>query len=88
MLLDYIRAAMEKARYELLPDGEGYYGEIPELPGVWANADRLEACRDELQEAVQSWLIIKLRHADPLPLLDGIDLNPAAADPVTLTARS
>jgi predicted RNase H-like HicB family nuclease len=75
MLLDYIQAAMGKATYELLPDSEGFYAEIPGLQGVWANAPTLEGCRRELQEVVESWLIVKLRHGDPLPVLDGIDLN-------------
>ena len=75
MLLDYIDAALRRATYELLPDGEGFYGEVPELQGVWANEDSLEACRNELRDVIQSWLVIKLRFGDPLPVLDGIDLN-------------
>ena len=50
MLTAYINAAMRKACYEILPDGEGYFGRIGELQGVWANADNLEARREELQE--------------------------------------
>ena len=38
---------MRKAHYEILPDGEGYFGSITDLQGVWANADTLEACREE-----------------------------------------
>ena len=41
MLTNYIQAAMRKAHYEILPDGEGYYGSIPNLQGIWANADTL-----------------------------------------------
>ena len=29
MLTEYLRAAMARARYELLEGGEGFYGEIP-----------------------------------------------------------
>ncbi len=36
VITDYIRAAMRRARYELLGDGS-YYGEIPEFQGVYAN---------------------------------------------------
>lgn len=35
MLTNYIQAAMRKAHYEILPDGEGYFGSIPDLQGVW-----------------------------------------------------
>ena len=75
MPLDYIDAAMRRATYELLPNGEGVYGEVPELRGVWVNEDSLEACRNELPEVIQSWLVISLRRGDTLPVLDGIDLN-------------
>ena len=61
--------------YELLSEAEGFYGEIPALAGVWANASTLEACRNELQKALESWVILGLRLGHSLPILDGIDLN-------------
>jgi len=76
MLLNYIQAAMNRGKYEILPEDEGIYGEVPDLRGVWANAPTLEACRQELQEVIESWIVIKLRHGDTdFPVLDGIDLN-------------
>jgi hypothetical protein len=36
MLIQYIHAALERARYEIIDDEEPYYGEVPELEGVWA----------------------------------------------------
>ena len=53
MLTNYIQAAMRKAHYEILSDGEGYFGSIPDLQGVWANADTLEDCRKELREVLE-----------------------------------
>jgi hypothetical protein len=47
MLTEFIGAALRKAHYEILPEGEGYYGAIEGFQGVWAQADSLEACRDE-----------------------------------------
>lgn len=83
MLTEYIQAVMRQASYEFLPTDEGFYGEIPALPGVWANAATLEACRDELQKALEGWLVLGLRLGHSLPVLDGIDLNtPLAAEPV------
>jgi predicted RNase H-like HicB family nuclease len=49
MLTEYIHAAMHRAEYEILSDGT-FYGEIPGFQGVYANADTLEGCRDELKE--------------------------------------
>ncbi|MBM3327720.1 MAG: type II toxin-antitoxin system HicB family antitoxin [Calditrichaeota bacterium] len=75
MLTDYIKAAMRRAKYEIIDDPNPFYGEIPELPGVWANAATLEACRDELKEVVEEWIILGLKFGDPIPVLDEIDLN-------------
>ena len=75
MLTDYIQAAMRTAHYEILPDGEGYFGNITGLQGVWANADTLEACREELQEVLEEWIILGLKMGTPIPALDGIELN-------------
>ena len=75
MLTEYIRAAMHLAAYELLPDGEGYYGEIAALPGVWANGTTLELCREEMRDALESWVVLGLRLGHALPVLAGIDLN-------------
>ena len=75
MLTAYINAAMRSAHYELLEDGEGYVGKIPKLQGVWANADSLEACRDELQEVLEEWIILGLKMNHHIPVIDGIELN-------------
>jgi predicted RNase H-like HicB family nuclease len=75
MLTAYINAAMRNARYEILPDGKGYFGRIEELQGVCANADTLEACREELQEAVEEWIVLGLRMGHHIPEIDGISLN-------------
>jgi len=74
MLTEYIHGAMRKASYELLEDGT-FYGEIAECQGVWANASTLEACREELQDALEGWIILGLRLGHTLPVLDDIDLN-------------
>ena len=57
MLTAYINAAMQKTHYEILPDNEGYFGKIEGLQGIWANADSLEACREELREVLEEWIL-------------------------------
>jgi predicted RNase H-like HicB family nuclease len=57
MLTAYISAAMARARYKIIDD-RSYFGEIPGLRGVWANAKTLEACRHELQEVLEDWLAL------------------------------
>lgn len=75
MLTNYIDAAMRKAHYEILPDGEGYYGSIEGLQGVWANADSLEDCRRELQEVLEEWIVLGLRIGHPIPAIEGLELT-------------
>lgn len=75
MLTSYIKASMEKAHYEILPDNEGYFGKIEAIQGVWANAKTLEACREELREVLEEWIILGLRMGHPIPVIEGIDLN-------------
>jgi predicted RNase H-like HicB family nuclease len=75
VLTAYINAAMARAHYELLPEDKTFYGEIPGLQGVWANAETLEACRQELQEVLEDWLLVGLRLGHSIPVLDQIDLN-------------
>ena len=78
MLTSYIRAAMRSSKYEILED-KTYYGEIPGFQGVWANADTLDECRDELQSVLEDWLILGLRMGHELPVVAGINLAPAEA---------
>ncbi len=73
MLTDYILKAMRKATYEILDDGT-YYGEIPGFQGIMANAESLEACRDQLQEVLEEWIILGLRLGHKLPIVGKIDL--------------
>jgi len=41
MLTEYVEAAMARAKYKLLDEHEGFFGEIPGFKGVWANARTL-----------------------------------------------
>ena len=75
MLTKYIRAAMNKARYEILAEDGTFYGEIAGFNGVYANADTLEACRDELEEVLEEWILLRVSKHLPLPTVDGIELN-------------
>lgn len=74
MLINYIRAAMRQARYEILPDDGTFYGEIPGFEGVYANARTLEACREELEEVLEEWILLSVSRNLPLPVVDGIEL--------------
>lgn len=73
MLSEFIAKKLKEARYKLLKNG-AYFGEIPGLRGVWANAKSLEDCREELQSALEDWLLFKLKDGDAVPgLRIGVD---------------
>ncbi len=68
MLTDYIRSAMKQAKYEILTDDGSFYGEIPGFNGVHANTQTLEACRDELEEVLQEWILFRVSRNLHLPI--------------------
>ncbi|MFH1113777.1 MAG: type II toxin-antitoxin system HicB family antitoxin [Pseudomonadota bacterium] len=75
MLTAYINAALRKAHYDILPDGEGYFAVIEGLQGVWAQADTLEECREELREVLEEWIVLGLRMGHDIPTVDGVALT-------------
>ena len=75
MLTQYIQAAMRQAKYEILPDDGTFYGEIPGSQGVWANAETLEDCREELAEVLEEWIFLHLADKTPLPVVNGLKLS-------------
>ncbi len=75
MLTAYINAALRKAHYEILPDGEGYFGAIEGLQGVWAQADTLEGCREELREVLEEWIILGLKMRHPILAIEEIEVT-------------
>lgn len=75
MLIKYIQSALSKAKYEIIEDDGSFYGEIPGFQGVWANAETLEDCRNELAEVLEEWIFLRISDNTPLPVVDGIKLS-------------
>ena len=74
MFSEYMRAALERTQIEELADGEGYFASVPELPGVWGNADTEQGARDDLREALEGWLVLALQRGLPIPEIGGRSL--------------
>ncbi|MFZ2205158.1 MAG: type II toxin-antitoxin system HicB family antitoxin [Minisyncoccia bacterium] len=66
MLTDFIGKKLQSAKYKLLEDNT-FFGEIPNIKGVWANAKTLEACRKELQEVLEDWLVLSIQSDKKIP---------------------
>jgi predicted RNase H-like HicB family nuclease len=75
MITTYLKAAMKMAKYEILQDDNTFYGEIPGFDGVYANADTLEVCRDELEEVLEEWILFRVSRNLPLPQVNGMELK-------------
>ena len=69
MIAEYIQEALNRAKYELIEDDEPYYGEIPELQGVYATGKTLEDCREQLKDVIEGWILLSIRQGLPIPLL-------------------
>jgi predicted RNase H-like HicB family nuclease len=78
MFSKYVDAAMHHAVYTLLDDGT-FFGEVPELDGVWASAPTLEACRDELKDVIEGWLMLGIAMHHDIPTIDRITINVGVA---------
>lgn len=74
MLTRYLRAALHRATYKVLEDGS-FFGEIPGFEGVWANAAALEACREELEDVLEEWILFRVSRQLSLPAVDNLELR-------------
>ena len=74
MISRYIERALERARYELLPDGT-FSATVRGLRGVVATGATLEACRRDLVEVVEEWLLVRVARGLDVPTLDGATIK-------------
>jgi predicted RNase H-like HicB family nuclease len=75
MLLEYLNAALERARYEKIEDEEPYYGEIPGVEGVWATGRTLEECRRNLVQTLEDWIFFSIYRGENIPAIDGLTIE-------------
>jgi predicted RNase H-like HicB family nuclease len=75
MIREYIQAAMEKAKYEIIDDPEPYYGSVPGLKGVWASGKTLEECRHNLEDVIDGWIIVRLQRGLTIPSIKGVAIH-------------
>jgi predicted RNase H-like HicB family nuclease len=74
MIREYIERALRKATYDKLEDGT-FYGEVPGLQGVLANAETLEECRTQLAEVIEEWVLVRVSRGLEVPPIEGIQIT-------------
>jgi len=68
MISRYVQEALHRAAYSVV-DGNTYCATVPGLPGVIATGRSLEACRDQLAEVVEEWLLVRVARGLAIPRL-------------------
>jgi predicted RNase H-like HicB family nuclease len=74
MITQYVDAALHHGRYEILEDGT-YYGEVPPLRGVLATGRTLEACRRELAEVIEEWVLVRVAKGLAVPSIGSVGVR-------------
>ena len=70
MISRYVDKALERGTYELLEDGT-FCATVRGLRGVIATGKSLEACRRELAEVVEEWVLVRVARGLSIPALGG-----------------
>ena len=74
MIRSYLDAALKRARYTNLEKGM-WGAEVPGLPGVIATGKSLEACRSELEEVVEEWILVRVARGLDVPSVGGVRIR-------------
>ena len=68
MITNYITVALRRARYQLV-DGGHFCATVPGLRGVIATASSVEACRTQLAEVIEAWILVRVARGLSIPAL-------------------
>ena len=72
--LEYIKAAMLRAQYEQMEDGE-WFASIPGFDGLWAAGSSVEEARQHLIDAFDGWITVHvMRGKNRAPDVGGVSL--------------
>jgi predicted RNase H-like HicB family nuclease len=68
VITKYIAEALLRARYRIVDDGV-FCATVAALPGVIATGRTLEACRGQLVEVIEEWLLVRVAQGLRIPRL-------------------
>ncbi len=74
MITNYIAAALKRAKYEVVDDGV-FCATVPGLRGVIASAGSVEACRSQLAEVIEAWILVRVARGLRVPAVDGLTVQ-------------
>jgi predicted RNase H-like HicB family nuclease len=73
IMREYIGAAMRRVQHKVIEDDGSIFATIPGFDGLWANAPTLTQVNEELESALEGWILLAIAHQHPIPELEGID---------------
>lgn len=68
MISDYVATALERAHYQLVDKGT-FAATVKGLRGVIATGPTLEACRRELADVLEEWILVRVARGLAIPPL-------------------
>jgi predicted RNase H-like HicB family nuclease len=68
MITNYVDQALRRAHYSQV-DGGTFCATVRGLAGVIATGATLEACRDQLAEVVEEWILVRVARGLTVPPL-------------------
>jgi len=75
MFAEYLRVAMRDVHYEDIDEDGTIFATIPGFDGLWANAATRSQVNEELESALEGWVLVNIAHHRELPIRGGIDLT-------------
>ena len=66
MFSEYIQAALARAEFEPIEEGE-HCATVPGLRGVIATGETIEECRKDFIEVLEGWIALRLRLGMAIP---------------------
>ena len=74
MIIAYVEQALKRADYAKLEDGT-FVAEVEGLRGVLGRGSSLEACRDNLAEVVEEWVLVRVSRGLAVPPLGNVTVE-------------
>ena len=68
MISQYVASALERAQYRSIDNGT-FAATVRGLKGVVATGTTLEACRRDLTEVIEEWVLVRVARGLPVPSL-------------------
>lgn len=71
---EYVREILKTAEYKRDPEVGCVVAIASVLPGCMTQGDDFEEARDNLIDAIELWLTVRLREGEEMPVVNGVKL--------------